>query len=143
MSATVHKLRMIVPAAKATPSPPVGPVLGQKGVKAADFCKQFNDRTKHFLPSTPVQVQITIKPDRTYSFVTKAPPTSFFLLKAAGLEKGASKPGNELVGKVSLKHVYEIAKIKKSDGVLTDLSLQSVCKHVIGQAGSMGIEIVP
>jgi large subunit ribosomal protein L11 len=143
MAATLHRLRMIVPAGKATPSPPVGPVLGQKGIKAIDFCKQFNDRTKPFLPSTPIPVHLHIHADKTYNFTTKTPSTSYFLLKAAGLEKGAARPGNEVVGQVSLKHVYEIAKIKKMDGTLRDMELQSICKHVIGQASSMGIQIIP
>src|SRR5689334_19961734 len=93
-------VRLLVSAGKASPQPPVGPALGARGVKSMDFCKQFNDKTKHIVTDTPIPTVITIKPDRTFSFITKTPPTTFLLKRAAGIEKGASKPGTEIVGKV-------------------------------------------
>ncbi|CAO3621592.1 unnamed protein product [Cunninghamella blakesleeana] len=107
-----------------------------------DFCKQFNDKTKHIVTDTPIPTVITIKPDCTFTFVTKTPPTTFLLKRAAGVEKGASKPGSEIVGKVSLKHVYEIAKVKQKDANLQHLSLESICGSIIGVARSVGIEVV-
>jgi large subunit ribosomal protein L11 len=138
----VSYLKILVGAAKASPSPPVGPALGQKGVKSMDFCKQFNDRTKDYEAGVPVPTLITINPDRTFSFVTKTPPTSFLLKRAAGVEKGASSPGSEIVGTVSLKHIYEIALIKKRDAHLAHLDLKQLCSSVIGSARSCGIKVV-
>ena len=135
-------VRILVSAGKASPSPPIGPALGARGVKSMDFCKQFNDKTKHIVPETPIPTVITIKPDRTFTFVTKTPPTTFLLKRAAGITKGAQTPGTEVVGKLSLKHVYEIAKIKQGDANLKHLPLQSICGSVIGVAKSVGIQIV-
>ncbi|KAJ1968057.1 mitochondrial 54S ribosomal protein YmL19 [Dispira parvispora] len=135
-------LRLVVPAGKATPSPPVGPALGQRGVKSMDFCKQFNDRTKNITPLTPTPVIINVKPDRTFSFVVKTPPTSYLLKKAAGVQKGATNPGQEFVGTISLKHVYEIAKIKKTDSAMAHIDMHSICKSIIGTARSTGIKVV-
>ncbi|KAI7871169.1 50S ribosomal protein L11 [Spinellus fusiger] len=135
-------VRLLVSAGKASPSPPVGPALGARGVKAMDFCKQFNDKTKHIVPETPIPTMITIKPDRTFTFVTKSPPTTFLLKRAAGITKGASSPGTEVAGKVTLKHIYEIAKLKQEDANLKHLSLESICGSIIGVAKSVGIEVV-
>jgi large subunit ribosomal protein L11 len=135
-------VRLLVAAGKASPSPPVGPALGARGVKSMDFCKQFNDKTKNIVAETPIPTVITIKPDRTFTFITKSPPTPFLLKRAAGIEKGASNPGTEIVGNVTLKHVYEIAKIKQQDSNLKHLSLQSICGSIIGVAKSIGIQVV-
>jgi large subunit ribosomal protein L11 len=124
-------VRLLVAAGKASPSPPVGPALGARGVKSMDFCKQFNDKTKNIVAETPIPTVITIKPDRTFTFITKSPPTPFLLKRAAGIEKGAS-----------LKHVYEIAKIKQQDSNLKHLGLQSICGSIIGVAKSIGIQVV-
>ncbi|RSH91660.1 hypothetical protein EHS25_009029 [Saitozyma podzolica] len=105
-------VKIVVPAGKATPSPPVGPALGARGVKAMDFCKEFNARTAHLTPSTPTPTQITINPDRTFSFTFRTPPVSYLLKAAASIDKGSGSPGTSKVGTVSLKHVYEIARIK-------------------------------
>ncbi|KAL7752842.1 mitochondrial 54S ribosomal protein YmL19 [Sorochytrium milnesiophthora] len=140
---TSSQLRLLVPAGKATPTPPVGPALGQRGVKAIDFCKQFNDRTSQYTPGTPIPVRLTVKPDRTFTFFTKTPPTSFLLKQAAGITVGASKPGQEVVGKVSVKAVYEIAKIKQQDPHLQNLSLEQICRMIAGSARGTGIDIVP
>ncbi|KAI9303132.1 50S ribosomal protein L11 [Cunninghamella echinulata] len=135
-------VRLLVSAGKASPQPPVGPALGARGVKSIDFCKQFNDKTKNIVVDTPIPTVITIKPDRTFTFITKTPPTTFLLKRAAGIEKGASKPGTEIVGNVSLKHVYEIAKVKQKDANLQHLSLESICGSIIGVAKSVGIQVV-
>ncbi|KAJ2785429.1 mitochondrial 54S ribosomal protein YmL19 [Coemansia javaensis] len=135
-------LKMIVPAGKATPSPPVGPALGQRGVKSMDFCKQFNDRTKDLVVDTPTPVAISINADRTFSFAVKSPPTAWLLKRAAGVAKGAAQPGKETVGTVSLKHVYAIAQIKAKDPVMSHIELRSICRSVIATARSVGIRVV-
>ena len=108
-----------------------------------DFCKEFNARTAHIEPGGPIPTLITIQPDRTFTFITKTPPTSYFLKKAAGIEKGTGKPGHEVVATLSLKHVYEIAKIKATDDHLKHLKLESIASTVIGTARSLGIQVVP
>ncbi|CCK70791.1 mitochondrial 54S ribosomal protein uL11m KNAG_0F01230 [Huiozyma naganishii CBS 8797] len=140
-------VKLIVAAGQAAPSPPVGPALGSKGIKAMDFCKEFNARSGIYKPGTPVPVMITVKPDRSFSFEMKSPPTGFLLLKALGKEKGAGQPNintkEGTIGELSLKHVYEIAKIKKTDERHALLDIKGVVKSVIGVARSMGIKIVP
>ncbi|CCH59791.1 hypothetical protein TBLA_0B09750 [Henningerozyma blattae CBS 6284] len=140
-------IKLIVGAGKAAPTPPVGPALGSKGVKAIDFCKQFNAKTEAYLPDTPIPVLITVRPDRSFKFELKSPPTGFLLLKALGKEKGHGKTNilnNEgTLGELSLKHVYEIAKIKKTDTRHSTLPLEGISKSVVGVARSMGIKIVP
>ncbi|KAJ3551859.1 hypothetical protein NM688_g4465 [Phlebia brevispora] len=91
-------VRILVPAGKAAPTPPVGPALGARGVKSMDFCKEFNARTAHLEPGIPTPTLITVQPDRTFSFIIKTPPTTYFLKQAAGIEKGTGKPGHEIVG---------------------------------------------
>ena len=108
-----------------------------------DFCKEFNARTAHIEPGVHIPTLITIQPDRTFTFITKTPPTSYFLKKAAGIEKGTGKPGHEVVATLSLKHVYEIAKIKATDDHLKHLKLESIASTVIGTARSLGIQVVP
>lgn len=108
-----------------------------------DFCKEFNARTAHIDPGVPTPTLITVQPDRTFTFVTKTPPVSYFLKKAANIEKGAGKPGHEVTGTISLKHIYEIAKIKATDDHLKHLSLEAVAKTVVGSAKTLGIQVVP
>ncbi len=114
-SPTNFSVKFICPAGQAAPAPPIGPVLGSRGLKAIDFCKEFNARTAHYTPGIPMQIEMIVqRAARTFSFDVKSPPTSWLLLRCAGVEKGANQPGKEIVGKpVSLKHVYEIAKIKQ------------------------------
>lgn len=107
-----------------------------------DFCKEFNARTAHIEPGVPVPTLITVQPDRSFTFITKTPPTSYFLKKAAGIEKGTGKPGHEVTGTISLKHVYEIAKIKATDEHLKHLPLESIARTVIGSARSLGVQVV-
>ncbi|ROT40642.1 50S ribosomal protein L11 [Sodiomyces alkalinus F11] len=143
-------VKLIVGAGQASPSPPVGPALGSKGVKSMDFCKEFNARTAHINPGTPMPCRVTVRGDRSFHFDIRTPQTSWLLLNAAnvslgqkGKRKGASKPGHETVGTVSLKHVYEIAKIKQSELRLSGLSLRGLCRAIIYQARSIGVNVVP
>ncbi|KAB5572431.1 ribosomal protein L11, N-terminal domain-containing protein [Coniochaeta sp. 2T2.1] len=142
-------VKLIVGAGQASPSPPVGPALGSKGIKSMDFCKEFNARTAHLVTGTQMPVRVTVKPDRTFTFDVRTPQTSYLLLNAAevapskgGKRRGAQNPGKETVGTVSLKHVYQIAKIKQTEQRLSGLSLEGLCRAVIYQAKSMGVEVV-
>ncbi|PAV20733.1 mitochondrial ribosomal L11 [Pyrrhoderma noxium] len=136
-------VRILIQAGKAAPTPPIGPALGARGVKSMDFCKEFNARTAHIEPGVPTPTLITIQPDRTFTFLTKTPPVTYLLKKAAGIEKGTATPGHETVGTISLKHVYEIAKIKATDEHVKHLPLASIASTVIGSARSLGIQVVP
>lgn len=108
-----------------------------------DFCKEFNARTAHINPGVPIPTIITIQPDRTFTFITKTPATSYFLKQAAGVEKGSGKPGGAPIGTVSLKHVYEIAKIKATDEHLKHLRLESIASTIVGTARTLGIQVIP
>ncbi|MCJ1422843.1 hypothetical protein MMC29_000723 [Sticta canariensis] len=146
--ATDQIVKLIVGAGQASPSPPVGPALGSKGVKSMDFCKEFNARTAHMITGVPIPARVTVRPDRSFHFELRTPTTSYLLLQAACVSeqknkvRGAREPGRESVGEVSLKHVYSIAKIKQSEPRLSGLSLDGLCKSVIGQARSIGITVV-
>ncbi|KAH8681299.1 ribosomal protein L11, N-terminal domain-containing protein [Xylariales sp. PMI_506] len=141
-------VKLIVGAGQATPSPPVGPALGSKGIKSMDFCKEFNARTQHIVAGTPMPVRVVVRPDRTFHFDVRTPQTSWLLRNAAevpigkkGKRKGASKPGHETVGTITLKHVYEIAKIKQTELRLSGLSLEGLCRSIIYQCKSIGIVV--
>ncbi|KAJ0425533.1 ribosomal protein L11, N-terminal domain-containing protein [Aspergillus carlsbadensis] len=142
-------VKLIVGAGQASPSPPVGPALGSKGVKSMDFCKEFNARTAHITTGVPIPARVTVRPDRSFTFDLRTPTTTYLLLEAAKVEprkgrvRGAQNPGHETVGTVSLKHVYEIAKIKQSETRLSGLNLEGLCKSVVAQAKSAGIKVVP
>ncbi|KTW32479.1 ribosomal protein L11 [Pneumocystis jirovecii RU7] len=136
-------LKLIVPSGSATPQPPVGPALGARGVKSIDFCKKFNELTANLIPGVPIPVVISIRPDRSFTFEIKSPPTSWLLFKAAKVDKGSSTPGKAVVGTLSLKHIYEIAKIKHKDENIQGIPLESVCRSVIASAKSVGIKVVP
>ena len=181
-AATDQIVKLIVGAGQASPSPPVGPALGSKGVKSMDFCKvrhscrwssqhwvnlaakpfflpsctrytdslnlhqEFNARTAHMVPGTPTPARVTVRPDRSFHFEIRTPTTAYLLLSAAQVElkKGKLKGSSagEVVGTVSLKHVFEIAKIKQSELRLSGLSLEGLCKSVIAQAKSVGVKVV-
>jgi large subunit ribosomal protein L11 len=139
MKKVVGQIKLHIPAGKATPAPPVGPALGQHGVNIMDFCKNFNARTaKEGGILTPVV--ITVYQDHSYTFITKTPPASVLLAKAAGVEKGSGTPNKDKVGKVSRAQVEEIAKTKLPD--LNCSTLEAAVQIVMGSARSMGIEIV-
>ena len=175
-AATDQIVKLIVGAGQASPSPPVGPALGSKGVKSMDFCKvsripsaplltllhfqiglkvlklmiqkEFNARTAHMVTGIPIPARVTVRPDRSFHFELRTPTTAYLLLNAAGVksEKGKMKGRgneNETVGTISLKHVYEIAKIKQSELRLSGLSLEGLCRSVIAQAKTVGVVIKP
>ncbi|UYN93678.1 MAG: 50S ribosomal protein L11 [Enhydrobacter sp.] len=133
-------VKLQVPAGKANPSPPIGPALGQQGVNIMEFCKQFNARTQKMEAGMPIPVVITVFQDRSFSFITKTPPVSYFLKKAAGIEAGAKMVGTQIVGKVTRKQVEEIAKQKMPD--LNCDSVESAMAQVVGSARSMGLQVV-
>ena len=132
-------VKLQVAATQANPAPPVGPALGQHGVNIMEFCKQFNAKTQGIEPGLPIPVIITVFSDRSFTFVTKTPPASVLLRKAAGVPKGSSVPNKDKVGKVTRKQVEDIAKTKQPD--LTAGSLEAAMRSVAGTARSMGIEV--
>ena len=131
-------VKLQLSAGQATPSPPVGPALGQHGVNIMEFCKAFNERTRT-QEGTIIPVLITIYSDRTFTFITKTPPVSFLLKKAVKLAKGANNPKKETVGKVTKAQVKEIAQLKMPDLNAKDLS--GAMRIVEGSARSMGLEV--
>jgi len=133
-------IKLQIPASKANPAPPIGPALGQKGLNIMEFCKSFNAATKDMEAGMPVPVVITAFADRSFSFKIKTPPVSFFLLKAAELNKGSSKPGRDLVGKVTTNDLREIAKKKLPD--LNVYDIDSAISMLAGSAYSMGLKVV-
>lgn len=133
-------IKLQIPAGKANPSPPVGPALGQRGLNIMEFCKAFNAQTQNMEPGMPIPVVITAYGDRTFSFITKTPPVSYFLKKAAGLAKGSTAPGTGTVGKVTMAQVQDIAKAKMAD--LNANDIEAASQMIIGSARSMGIEVV-
>jgi large subunit ribosomal protein L11 len=135
----VAQIKLHIPAGKATPAPPVGPALGQHGVNIMDFCKSFNARTaKDGGILTPVV--ITVYQDHSYTFVTKTPPASVLLAKAAGVPKGSGAPNRDKVGRVTRAQVEEIARVKMPD--LNCDTLEAAVQVISGSARSMGIEVV-
>ena len=133
-------VKLQVPAGKANPSPPIGPALGQQGVNIMEFCKQFNARTQKMEAGMPIPVVITVFQDRSFTFITKTPPNTYFLKKAAGIEAGAKTGGTQIVGKVTKKQIEEIAKQKMPD--LNCDSIESAMAQIIGSARSMGLQVV-
>jgi len=136
----VGYVKLQVPAGKANPSPPIGPALGQRGLNIMEFCKQFNAATQGMEPGMPIPVVITAFADRTFSFTTKTPPASYYLKKAAGVEKGDQTPGKSKAGKVTMDQVREIAEAKMQD--LNANDLDAAVTMIKGSARSMGIEVV-
>ncbi|MGH7083612.1 MAG: 50S ribosomal protein L11 [Acetobacteraceae bacterium] len=133
-------VKLQIPAGKANPSPPVGPALGQRGLNIMAFCKEFNARTQNLEPGMPIPVVITAFADRTFTFVTKTPPNSYFLFKAAKVEKGSPAVGkNAPIGAVSVAQLREIAERKIQDMNTTDLD--AAVKMLAGSARSMGLTV--
>ena len=133
-------IKLQISAGGANPSPPVGPALGQRGLNIMDFCKAFNEKTKDLEKGAPIPVVITAYKDRTFNFITKLPPVSYYLKKAAKIKKGNSTPGRTLVGKVTLEDVKKIASEKMVD--LNAINIEGAINMVKGSAVSMGMEVV-
>jgi large subunit ribosomal protein L11 len=138
MKKVVAIVKLQIPAGKATPAPPVGPALGQHGVNIMEFCKSYNEKTARQV-GTIVPVEITVFADRTFTFVTKTPPASVLLKKAAGIEKGSGEPNKKKLGKVTRRQIREIAETKLVD--LNTKDLEAAMRMIEGTARSMGIEV--
>ncbi len=132
-------IKLQVPAGQANPSPPVGPALGQHGVNIMEFCKAFNAKTQSMENGMPIPVVITVYADRSFSFITKTPPASVLLKKAAGVPKGSGEPNTNKVGTVNRAQLEEIAKTKEPD--LTAADMDAAVRTIAGSARSMGINV--
>jgi large subunit ribosomal protein L11 len=132
-------IKLQIPAGKANPAPPVGPALGQHGVNIMAFCKEYNARTAG-QAGTIVPVEITVYQDQSFTFITKTPPATDLLKKAAGIEKGSGEPGQEVVGQVTRQQVREIAELKMKD--LNALNIEGAERMIEGSARSLGIKVV-
>lgn len=133
-------IKLQIPAGKANPAPPIGPALGQAGLNIMEFCKQFNAATQKLEAGMPIPVVITAYKDRSFTFIMKQPPVSYFLLKAAKIEKGTGTVGKNIVGKVTMDQIRDIAKVKMVDMNANDV--EAACSMIAGSAMSMGIEVV-
>jgi large subunit ribosomal protein L11 len=134
-------IKLQVPAGQANPSPPIGPALGQAGLNIMEFCKAFNADTQNLEQGMPIPTVISVYADRTFSFVTKTPPASFFLKKAAGLKKGSGEVGRaDAIGSVTKAQILEIAEKKIKD--LNANDMEAACRMIEGSARSMGIQVV-
>ena len=134
-------IKLQIPAGKANPSPPVGPALGQRGLNIMAFCKEFNAATQQLEAGMPIPVVITAFSDRSFTFVTKTPPASYFLKKAAKIEKGSKTTGiGSFVGKVTMEQCREIAKQKMAD--LNAHDIEAAAEMIKGSARSMGLQVV-
>lgn len=132
-------IKLTIPAGGASPSPPVGSALGQKGVKAMDFCRQFNDQSKMYTPATPLRCEIKVNSDRTFSFAIRPPATMWMLKRATGVEKASSQ---KTVARVDARIVYEIAKIKQQDPKLSHMPLKLVFRMIAATARTCGFILV-
>ncbi|MBF0327047.1 50S ribosomal protein L11 [Magnetospirillum moscoviense] len=133
-------IKLQVPAGKANPSPPIGPALGQRGLNIMEFCKSFNAATQQLEVGMPIPVVITAYSDRTFTYVTKTPPVTYFLKKAAGIQKGTTTPGKATVGQVTMAQIREIAEKKMVD--LNANDVEGAAAMIVGSARSMGLKVV-
>jgi large subunit ribosomal protein L11 len=132
-------IKLQVPAGAANPSPPIGPALGQRGVNIMEFCKAFNAKTQEMEKGMPIPTIITVFSDKSFTFETKSPPASFFLKKAAKLQKGGTAPGRDIAGSVTMSQCRDIAEQKMKD--LNANDLDQAMKIIAGSARSMGLEV--
>ena len=132
-------IKLQVPAGAATPSPPIGPALGQRGVNIMGFCKEFNARTGEVEKGTPLPTVITVYQDKSFTFVTKTPPASYFLKQAARIQKGAGATGRQTVGKVTRQQCRDIAQKKMKD--LNANDIEAAARIIEGSARAMGLEV--
>ena len=136
----VAEIKLEIFAGKASPAPPIGPALGQKGLNIMDFCKQFNEKTKEMKSGTPVPVIISAYTDKSFTFVLKDPPVSYYIKEFSGIVGGSKTPGRDIAGQINIDKVKEIAKIKMKDMDVDNL--ESAVSMVKGTARSMGIQVV-
>jgi len=136
----VGYIKLQVPAGKANPSPPIGPALGQRGLNIMEFCKAFNAATQQLEQGMPIPVVITAYGDRTFTFIMKQPPITYFLKKASGIDKGSPTVGRTKVGKVTMEQVREIAAKKMQD--MNAVDIEAASRMIIGSATSMGLDVV-
>jgi len=136
----IAEIKLNVPAGKANPSPPVGPILGQRGLNIMLFCQQFNEKTKEMKPGTPIPVIISAYADKSFTFILKNPPVSFFIKEFSGIASGSKTPGREVIGQLLIDKVVEIAKIKMIDMGVDNL--ESAVNMVKGTARSMGVKVI-
>jgi large subunit ribosomal protein L11 len=132
-------IKLQVPAGQANPSPPIGPALGQRGLNIMEFCKAFNAATQGLEGGMPIPTVITVFVDKSFSFETKKPPVSFYIKRAAGLDKGTGETGREVVGRVTMQQLQDIAEEKMPD--LNAFDMDGALQMLIGSARSMGIEV--
>ena len=132
-------IKLQVPAGAATPSPPIGPALGQRGVNIMGFCKEFNARTEKEAKGTPLPTVITVYQDKSFTFITKTPPASFFIKQALGLKSGSKLPGRDSAGTITRAQLREIAEKKMKD--LNAIDVESASRIIEGSARSMGLQI--
>ncbi len=133
-------IKLQVPAGSATPSPPIGPALGQRGVNIMEFCKAFNASTQEMEKGMPIPTVITVYADRSFTFITKTPPASFLIKKAANLKSGSKEPGKVSAGKIARSKLAEIAEMKKKD--LNANDIEAATRIIEGSARAMGLEVV-
>lgn len=132
-------IKLVIKAGQAKPGPPVGAALGQAGLKIMDFVKDFNAATSQLKEDVPVPVVISAYSDKSFTYVMKTPPTTYFIKKALGISKGSQRPAHSIIGKITLPHIYEIARLKAIDA--PGLKADAICKNIIGTCRSMGVEV--
>ncbi|XP_075157378.1 mitochondrial ribosomal protein L11 [Haematobia irritans] len=136
------KMKTNIPAGMAAAGPPLGPMLGQRAINIAAFCKDFNTRTADMKEGIPLPCRISVNSDRSYNLVIHSPPATFLLKQAAGIQRGAMNAGKEVAGMITLKHLYEIAAIKIQDPPNALLTMQQMCEMLVGIARTCGIKVV-
>lgn len=135
-------LSVVIGAGQATPAPPLGPQVGQRGLNVAQFCKDFNEKTKGIEEGAPMPVRAFINADRSYKMEIQSPMTSWLIMKAAGICRGSMFSGHEYAGKITLKHAYEIALMKSKDPINVGIPMEQLMKQIVGICRRMGIEVV-
>lgn len=138
--AVTATIKLVINAGQAKPAPPVGPALGQAGLNIMSFCKDFNAKTADKKPDIPVPVVITAYSDKSFTYVMKTPPVTYFIKQAASIKSGSQRPGHAVAAEISVRNIYDIAQQKQQDA--PDMSLESICRSVAGTCKSMGVRVV-